>query len=281
MLDWSMIVAIAVAALATSFLSGIFGMIGGLVLMGVLLLFLPVPAAMTLQHRHILWRILPGYLLGSACVFALLAWAQFSPPKAWVYLCLGIMPFAARLLPRAHAPDIRRKGAPMLVGALVMALHVLAGVSGAVLDMFFLGRDLDRRLVVATKAMTQSLGHAIKFGYFTFVAVAPLQVEPATVTRALEVPFWVYVVAAGLAICGVPAVVAPPGAGHRRDLPGPGRRRLRAIDAAVTCPCSHPVRAGHDKSPLAAYPRPSSRNLDYRVWACGHAICESRGTPLA
>src|SRR5688572_31505049 len=144
MLDWSMIVAIAAAALATSFLSGIIGMIGGLVLMGVLLVFLPVPAAMTLHaitqmtangwralvwHRHILWRILPGYMLGSTCVFALLAWAQFSPPKAWVYLCLGIMPFAARLVPRAHAPDIRRKGAPMLVGALVMALHVLAGVS--------------------------------------------------------------------------------------------------------------------------------------------------------
>ena len=85
-------------------------------------------------------------------MFALLALVQFSPPKAWVYLCLGIMPFAARLLPRAHAPDIRRKGAPVLVGALVMALHVLAGVSGAVLDMFFLARDLDRRLVVATKA---------------------------------------------------------------------------------------------------------------------------------
>ncbi len=217
MLDWSMIGAIAAAALATSFLSGIFGMIGGLVLMGVLLLFLPVPAAMTLHaitqmtangwravvwHRHILWRILPGYLLGSACVFGLLAWAQFSPPKAWVYLCLGIMPFAARLLPRAHAPDIRGKGAPMLVGALVMALHVLAGVSGAVLDMFFLARDLDRRLVVATKAMTQSLGHGIKFVYFTFVAVAPLQAEPATIARALEVPLWVYVMAAGLAVCG-------------------------------------------------------------------------------
>jgi hypothetical protein len=112
------------------------------------------------------------------------------------------MPFAARLLPRAHAPDIRGKGAPMLVGALVMALHVLAGVSGAVLDMFFLGRDLDRRLVVATKAMTQSLGHAIKFVYFTFVAVTPLPMEPATISRALEVPVWVYAMAAGLAICG-------------------------------------------------------------------------------
>jgi hypothetical protein len=135
-------------------------------------------------------------------VFGLLAWAQFSPPKAWVYLCLGIMPFAARLLPRDHAPDIRRTGAPVLVGAAVMGLHVLAGVSGPVLDMFFLARDLDRRLVVATKAMTQSLGHAIKFAYFTFVAVAPLEVEPATISRALDVPLWVYGMAAALAICG-------------------------------------------------------------------------------
>jgi uncharacterized membrane protein YfcA len=217
MFDWSMVVALAVAALGTSFLSGIFGMIGGLILMGVLLLFLPVPAAMTLHaitqmtangwraivwHRHIMWRILPSYLLGSAIVFGLLAWAQFSPPKAWVYLCLGIMPFAARVVPRAHAPDIRRKGAPALVGACVMALHVLAGVSGAVLDMFFLARDLDRRLVVSTKAMTQSMGHAIKFAYFTFVAVAPLESEPAAVSRALDVPLWVYGMAAGLAICG-------------------------------------------------------------------------------
>lgn len=217
MFDWSPIVAIAGAALATSFLSGVFGMIGGLVLMGVLLLFLPVPAAMTLHaitqmtangwraivwNRHIMWPILPGYLLGSAIVFGLLAWAQFSPPKAWVYLCLGIMPFVAQMVPRERAPDIRGRGAPVLIGALVMGLHVLAGVSGPVLDMFFLARDLDRRLVVATKAMTQSLGHAIKFIYFTFVAVSPLQVEPATVAQALEMPLWAYAMAAGLAICG-------------------------------------------------------------------------------
>ena len=217
MFDWSIVTAVAVAALGTSFLSGIFGMIGGLVLMGVLLLFLPVPAAMTLHaitqmtangwravvwREHVMWRVLPGYLLGSGVVFGLLALVQYSPPKAWIYLCLGLMPFAARLLPRAHAPDIRRKGAPSLVGSLVMSLHVLAGVSGPVLDMFFLARDLDRRLVVATKAMTQSLGHAIKFVYFAFVAVAPLPVEPATIPRALEVPIWVYCMAAGLAVCG-------------------------------------------------------------------------------
>jgi uncharacterized membrane protein YfcA len=217
MFDWSIALAIAAAALSTSFLSGIFGMVGGLVLMGVLLLFLPVPAAMTLHaitqmtangwraavwHRHIMWRVLPGYLAGGAVVFGLLALVQFSPPKPWVYLCLGITPFLARLLPRERAPDVRRKGAPLLVGAMVTTLHILAGVSGAVLDMFFLARDLDRRLVVATKAMTQSLGHGVKFAYFTLVAVAPLKVEPATISRALDVPLLAYGMAAGLAICG-------------------------------------------------------------------------------
>ncbi|HEX6121056.1 MAG TPA: TSUP family transporter [Dongiaceae bacterium] len=217
MFDWGIALAVATAALSTSFVSGIFGMIGGLVLLGVLLLFLPVPAAMTLHaitqmtangwraavwRRHILWRVLPGYLLGSGVTFGLLALAQFSPPKAWVYVCLGVTPFLARLLPRERAPDVRRRGAPVLVGAMVTTLHILAGVSGAVLDMFFLARDLDRRRVVATKAMTQSLGHGIKFAYFAWIAIAPAEADSASIGRALEVPIWAYGMAAALAICG-------------------------------------------------------------------------------
>lgn len=220
MLDWSEVALVALSALGTSFLSGVFGMVGGLVLMGVLLVFLPVPAAMTLHavtqmtangwraavwRRHILWRVLPGYVLGSAAVFAILALVQFSPPKPWVYLCLGVMPFAARVLPRAHAPEIRRPGAPIAVGALVMGLHVLAGVSGAVLDMFFLAKDLDRRLVVSTKAMTQSLGHAIKFAYFSLIAALPAQAAAsaaATTSAPPQVPIWLFLLSAALAICG-------------------------------------------------------------------------------
>lgn len=220
MFDWTDAVLVALAALGTSFLSGIFGMVGGLILMGVLLIFLPVPAAMTLHaitqmtangwraavwHQHVMWRVLPGYLLGSGIVFALLALVQFSPPKAWVYLCLGLMPFAARLVPRAHAPDIRRPGAPFFVGATALALNVVAGVTGPILDMFFLAKDLDRRLVVATKAMTQSVGHAIKFAYFTFIVVAPAPGEtnpPNAADTALDVPVWMFVMCAALAICG-------------------------------------------------------------------------------
>ena len=221
MFDWTDVVLVALAALGTSFMSGIFGMVGGLILMGVLLIFLPVPAAMTLHaitqmtangwraavwNQHVMWRVLPGYLLGSGMVFALLALVQFSPPKDWVYLCLGIMPFAARALPRAHAPEIRRPGAPVFVGAVVMALHVLAGVSGAVLDMFFLAKDLDRRLVVATKAMTQSLGHAIKFAYFTFIVATPGAAVETNLPKAADtgfaVPLWMFAMCAMLAVCG-------------------------------------------------------------------------------
>ena len=81
-----------------------------------------------------------------------------------------------------------------------MALHVLAGVSGPVLDMFFLAKDLDRRAVVATKAMTQSVGHAIKFAYFSFVVVAP----PLGGTAAghVDVPSWAFAMSAALAVCG-------------------------------------------------------------------------------
>lgn len=219
MFDWTDVVLVALAALSTSFLSGIFGMIGGLVLMGVLLIFLPVPAAMTLHaitqmtangwragvwRRHIMWRILPGYLVGASIAFALLALVQFSPPKEWIYLCLGAVPFLSRLMPRKHAPDIRRRGAPFFLGGIVITLNVIAGVTGAILDMFFLAKDLDRRQVVATKAMSQTVGHAIKFAYFTFIIVAPAPIETNLPTAADTslVPAWMFAMCAALAICG-------------------------------------------------------------------------------
>ena len=76
-----LIASLALVMVATAFLSGIFGMAGGLVLIGVLLALLPVPEAMALHAvtqmasngwrgllwwRHIRPRAAVGYLLGSA-----------------------------------------------------------------------------------------------------------------------------------------------------------------------------------------------------------------------
>ena len=48
---------------------------------------------------------------------------------------------------------------------------MMAGVSGPLLDVFFVRSRLDRKGVVATKALTQSFGHLVKIVYFGGVAV--------------------------------------------------------------------------------------------------------------
>ena len=204
--------AVFISVLATSFLSGIFGMLGGLILMGLLLAVLPVPAAMSLHavtqmasngwrailwRKHLIWKVVPGYLAGALVTFGFFAWASFAPPSAAVYLFLGAVPIIALTVPAKLAPDIQKPGAPFIVGMAVMALHILAGVSGAVLDIFFIRTSLDRREIVATKALTQTLGHLLKLAYYTLIVHAA--------AGDLVVPLWVYVAAVATALTGTSA----------------------------------------------------------------------------
>ena len=210
------IIILASVMLATSFLSGVFGMLGGIVLMGALLNWLSVPAAMILHavtqmtangwraylwRRHIMPGILPLYLFGSLGVFVLLLIFSFSPPKPWVLLTLGIIPFAARAVPSSLSLDIRRPGTPVAIGAIIMALNVLAGVAGPLLDVFFLARDLDRRDVVATKAATQTLGHLLKMLYFAILG-GVLAGGASSIFRDGELPFLMFPLAILAALLG-------------------------------------------------------------------------------
>lgn len=198
--------AAALAVLVTAFISGVFGMLGGVVLLGLLLAVLPVAAAMSvhavtqmasngwrtwLWRRYLDWSILPGYALGSATSFAAFAAVGLMLDKAWVYICLGSLPFLAWVLPRNLTPDISRRGAPYLCGVLVTGMQLLAGVAGPLLDVFFVRSRMDRRAVVATKAATQTLGHSLKLLYFAPLAFMdgaaplPLLVWPVIIACAL------------------------------------------------------------------------------------------------
>src|SRR5262245_6495430 len=99
---------IALAILASSFISGVFGMAGGMILLGVLLNYFDVPSAMILfsiiqfcangwrawQWRHfILWPIFYKYLVGAMISFAAMYTVKFVPDKMMVYFSLGLMPF--------------------------------------------------------------------------------------------------------------------------------------------------------------------------------------------
>jgi uncharacterized protein len=206
---------LAIAMVGTAFLSGIFGMAGGMILIGVLLALLPVPAAMTLHavtqmasngwrallwRKHISWRAAGIYGLGSA--IAVVAWSMvlYVPAKPIAFLMLGLTPLAVRLVPLKWRPDPESILSGAYYSCGCMTLMLLTGVSGPLLDMCFIGGRFDRRQIVATKAACQVAGHGLKFVYFgalihqaaeldpvlAFVAVAASMLGTSLARRVLE-----------------------------------------------------------------------------------------------
>lgn len=193
--------------LVTSFISGIFGMAGGLILLGVLLLFMEVAPAMvlfgTIQTaangwraaiwvRHVNWGIVWRYLVGSTVMFVAMRFVSLLPSKAVIYLGLGLIPFAAYLLPKSLTPDITRPGVPYICGAFILVVQLLAGAAGHILDIFFQKSNLDRKTIVATKAVTQVSGHLYRIAYFGSFDAA----------FDTSIPLWGYVAAIALAMTG-------------------------------------------------------------------------------
>jgi uncharacterized membrane protein YfcA len=173
--------ALAISVVVTSFISGILGMAGGMILMGILLLLMPVPAAMMLHgitqmasngwrawmwRGEIDWRVFRGTVAGALLVLAAFSVLQLVASRAFVYLILGVTPFIGRLLPQAARLNVDRRGHAFACGVACTVLSLLCGVSGPLLDVFFLPSAMDRRGVVATKAASQTFAHLVKILYF-------------------------------------------------------------------------------------------------------------------
>jgi uncharacterized protein len=172
---------IAVSVVITSFISGILGMAGGMILMGVLLAFLPVPAAMMLHgvaqmsangwrawlwRGEVDWRVFRSVAFGALLVLIIFSVIQLTASKPVSYLLLGATPFLSYLLPEKLKLNVDRRGHSFLCGVSCTAIQLVAGVSGPLLDVFFVHSKLGRKEVVATKAATQSFGHILKIIYF-------------------------------------------------------------------------------------------------------------------
>ena len=200
---------ILAVALVTSLVSGVFGMAGGLMLMGALALVLPVSAALVthgliqmvangwraiLHRQHVQWRILGLYVIGSAVVAVALALVSYVPSKPLLYLLLGLVPGLTWLPKKVLRLDAAKAPQAVLCGVLVTGLNLLAGVAGPLLDIFFIRTDLTRHRIVATKAATQVFSHLAK----VLVYGAPLI---RTGGQGMP-PLWVFLVAVPLAMLG-------------------------------------------------------------------------------
>jgi uncharacterized membrane protein YfcA len=200
---------IVAAAFLTATLSGVFGMAGGLVLMGALALVLPVSAAFVthgllqlvangwraiLHRKHVRWAIVGWYALASAVAALVVSLLSFVPSKPLLFLLLGLVPFLTWLPQRWINLDAARPPQAFLSGLSVTGLNLTAGVAGPLLDIFFVRTELTRHAIVATKAATQVFAHLAK----VVVYGSPLLVGGAVGLP----PWWVFAMAVPLSMLG-------------------------------------------------------------------------------
>lgn len=200
-------------AFLTATLSGIFGMAGGLVLMGALAFVLPVSAAFVthgalqlvangwravLHREHVAWPILLNYAIASAAAGVIVVFVSFAPSKPVLFLLLGLVPMLVWLPKTWLKLDANRPAHALISGFLVTGLNLTAGVAGPLLDIFFVRTDLTRHQIVATKAATQVFAHLAKI----IVYGAPLLVAGST---SMLPPWWVFALAIPASMLGTVA----------------------------------------------------------------------------
>ena len=188
----------------TSALSGVFGMAGGLILLGFLLAWLPATTAIAvhgviqlgangsrafLSRHYIDWRIVGWIVLGVMLAAGLLAWLRYTPDERVVMLLIGVLPVLVWLPRRWFRLDVSRPLDAVLCGCVAGGLTIAAGVSGPTIDIGFVRTRLDRRTVVASKATIQVIAHALKVVFYWQAALALSRGEWGWITLAIPLSF--------------------------------------------------------------------------------------------
>lgn len=184
--DWGFY-ALFTATFLTSILSGMAGMAGGIILLGLmvswvqLLYIIPLHGAIqtassasrtVLFFKSIRWRILiyfsigiiPGALIGLRIFTAL-------PPDIFKILLAGVI-LAVTWLPK---PKPKKRGETEFfflgLGFVSAMLSTVVGATGSFVAPFFLREDITKDQLIATKSTCQGLVHLAKIPVFGFVGI--------------------------------------------------------------------------------------------------------------
>lgn len=172
---------ILVSVLVTACISGIFGMAGGLIFMGVIASFLGVAEAMVvhgavqsisnsyrayLLRDNIRWDVFGKIALGSLPAIIAMMLIAYIPSKGVLFCVLGLLPILLWLPKELVHLDVQKRGHAYFCGFLATGLNLVAGAAGPALDMFFVKTDMLRHEIVATKAITMFASHVMKILFF-------------------------------------------------------------------------------------------------------------------
>jgi uncharacterized membrane protein YfcA len=199
-----------VSVFLTSMLSGIFGMAGGLVLLGILLLILPVGTAIAVQgaiqlvangsrayfsRAYIELRVLAIMTGGLVTAVIGLFIIRYTPDLATVCITIGLLPILLWIPQSWLALDASKPHHAFICGLLGGGINLAVGVAGPTIDMFFIRTPMDRRTIIATKAAAQVVNHAAKIAFYWSATASLAPFEWAAI--ALAAPFAVLGTSAG------------------------------------------------------------------------------------
>lgn len=202
--------ALLVSVFLTSMLSGIFGMAGGLVLLGILLLILPVGTAIAVQgaiqliangsrayfsRKYIDLRVLSIMTLGLVVTAIALFILRYTPDLATVCITIGLLPILLWIPQSWLALDASKPHHAFICGLLGGGINLAVGVAGPTIDMFFIRTPMDRRTIIATKAAAQVVNHAAKIAFYWSATATLTSFEWAAI--ALAAPFAILGTSAG------------------------------------------------------------------------------------
>ncbi|HEY8360894.1 MAG TPA: TSUP family transporter [Ramlibacter sp.] len=199
-----------VSVFLTSMLSGIFGMAGGLVLLGILLLILPVGTAIAVQGAiqliangsraffsraytdlRVLAIMTAGLVTAAIGLFTL----RYTPDLATVCITIGLLPIFLWIPQSWLALDASKPHHAFICGLLGGGINLAVGVAGPTIDMFFIRTPMDRRTIIATKAAAQVVNHAAKIAFYWSATATLAPFEWGAI--ALAAPFAVLGTSAG------------------------------------------------------------------------------------
>lgn len=173
------------AGVGTATLSGITGIGGGTVLIAVLYAIGLTPAVAVPLHaavqlvsngtrtfaymRDVEWRAAGWFLLAAVPAPFLVAGFVAQANVDVIRLLLAVMILISIAPSGATGPRLSKRGAYLLAGLLTGSLGMFVGATGLFVGRLFLRPEWDKKTVVGTLALCQTLGHLLKILAFATV----------------------------------------------------------------------------------------------------------------
>lgn len=181
--------AIALAAFLTAMLSGIAGIGGGTILIGIFYAIglaptqaVPLHAAVqlvsnasrtTAYFRHVEWRATGWFLLGAAPAPFLFAPLVAGANAHVIELVLATL-IAGSLLPsKPGRSTLPARWAYLLAGVLNGSIGMFVGATGLVVGRLFMRPEWRKETMIGTLALCQCIGHLMKILGYASVGVLP------------------------------------------------------------------------------------------------------------